>query len=65
MLRDPSTSGAGIAELAYLPGLEGPAGLPLVTEGLLGRGWAEADVRAVLGGNVQRLFDAELGRPSA
>jgi len=59
------TSGAGIDEITYLPGLEGPSGLPLVTEALLGRGWADADVRAVLGGNVLRLFDAELGRPAA
>jgi len=29
------------------------------------RGMAEADVRAVLGGNVQRLFRAGLGRPAA
>lgn len=57
------TSAAGIDELSYLPGLEGPSGLPQVTEALLGRGWVEEDVRAVLGGNVLRLFDAELGRP--
>ena len=53
---------SGVAALAYLPGLEGPAGLPLVTQGLLARGWEEPDVRAVLGGNVLRLFEAELGR---
>jgi len=58
------TSGAGIDEIVYLPGLEGPSGLPLVTEALLGRGWADDDVHAVLGANVLRLFDAELGRPS-
>jgi len=49
----------------YIPGLEGPSGLPLVTEALLRRGWAEDDVLAVLGGNVHRLFRAELGRPAA
>ncbi|MCG8153189.1 membrane dipeptidase [Pimelobacter simplex] len=49
---------------AYIPGLEGPAGLPLVTEALLRRGWAEDDVVAVLGANVQRLFRTELGRPA-
>ena len=53
---------SGVA-LAYIEGLEGPAGLPLVTRGLLERGWAEADVRAVLGANVQRFFASELGRP--
>lgn len=53
----------GVPADAYLPGLEGPAGLPLVTEALLRRGWAEADVVAVLGANVRRLYVAELGRP--
>ena len=49
---------------AYIPGLEGPSGLPLVTDALLRRGWAEDDVLAVLGANVHRLFRAELGRPA-
>ena len=56
-------AGAGIAGLSYIPGLEGPAGLPLVTGALLERGWAEADIRAVLGENVRRLLRDELGRP--
>ncbi len=47
-----------------IAGLEGPRGLPLVTEGLLQRGFAEEDVTKVLGGNVVRLFRAELGRRS-
>lgn len=51
----------GVPADVYLPGLDGPAGLPLVTEALLGRGWGEADILAVLGGNVQRLLRAELG----
>jgi membrane dipeptidase len=55
---------AGVPAHEYIPGLEGPAGLPLVTRGLLERGWAEDDVRAVLGGNVLRLFERELGRPA-
>lgn len=54
-------SGAGVPQ-AYVPGLEGPAGLPLVTEALVARGWSEPDVRAVLGENVKALFVAELGR---
>jgi membrane dipeptidase len=53
----------GLPADAYIPGLEGPAGLPLVTEALLRRGWTEADTRAVLGENVRRLYCAELGRP--
>ncbi|MCG8152100.1 membrane dipeptidase [Pimelobacter simplex] len=52
----------GVPADAYLPGLEGPAGLPLLTDALLGRGWAEDDVVAVLGANVRRLYTAELGR---
>lgn len=51
---------AGV-QIRYLDGLEGPAGLPLLTRGLLERGWTAVDVRRVLGGNVRRLFDAELG----
>lgn len=54
----------GVPADVYLPGLEGPEGLPLVTEALLRRGWAEADILGVLGGNVQRLFRQQLGRPS-
>ncbi|QEU89855.1 dipeptidase [Streptomyces kanamyceticus] len=49
----------------FLPGLEGPAGLPLVTEALLRRGWGDADIARVLGGNVLRLFRDGLGRPAS
>jgi membrane dipeptidase len=46
---------------------EGTAGssrdLPLVTEALLARGFAEGDVEKVMGGNFMRLFRAELGIP--
>ncbi|AYY12194.1 membrane dipeptidase [Actinobacteria bacterium YIM 96077] len=59
-----ASSGGGIARLSYIPGLEGPAGLPLVTDALAARGWNEPDIRAVLGENVHRLFRAELGVPS-
>ena len=52
----------GIPPRGYVPGLEGPSGLPLVTEALLDRGWPEDDVAAVIGGNVLRLFRQELGR---
>ncbi len=47
-----------------VPGLEGPRGLPLVTEALLRRGFPEAAVAKVLGGNVLELFRKELGRPA-
>lgn len=53
----------GVPADVYLTGLEGPAGLPLVTAALVRRGWSEADVLAVLGENVRRLYRAELGRP--
>jgi membrane dipeptidase len=46
---------------------EGTAGsssdLPLVTEALLERGFAEGDVAKVLGGNFLRVFRSELGVP--
>jgi len=46
----------------YVPGLEGPAGLPLVTAELVNRGWPEADIRKVLGENWLRVFRAHLER---
>ncbi|GAA1508227.1 dipeptidase [Sphaerisporangium rubeum] len=48
-----------------VPGLQGPQGLPLVTEELVRRGVSEERIRGILGGNVLRLFRAELGRPAA
>ncbi len=55
----------GVDAKRYVSGLEGPGGLPLVTEELVRRGWSEQDIRAVLGGNDLRLFRAELGVPLA
>ncbi|MGW6056724.1 dipeptidase [Streptomyces sp. NPDC055189] len=52
----------GIALDTSLPGLEGPAELPALTQALLKRGLDESTIRAVLGGNVQRLFREQLGR---
>ncbi|MFJ6700339.1 dipeptidase [Streptomyces sp. NPDC091272] len=52
----------GVALDAALPGLDGPAELPTLTEAMVKRGLDEDSIRAVLGGNVQRLFRAELGR---
>jgi len=51
----------GVPTDRFLPGLEGPAGLPLVTEALQKRGWADDDIALVLGQNVLDLFRAELG----
>ncbi len=53
----------GVPTGEYLPGLEGPAGLPLVTDLLLQRGWSAADITQILGNNVLRLFRQELGQP--
>ncbi|MFF0577729.1 dipeptidase [Streptosporangium saharense] len=50
----------GLDATATLPGLEGPAGLPLVTEALLRRGLSEDDILKILGGNVHRLLQKEL-----
>jgi membrane dipeptidase len=55
----------GVDAKQYVPGLEGPSGLPLVTQELVRRGWSEQDIRAVLGDNDLRLFRAELGVPLA
>lgn len=43
---------------SYVPGLEGPAGLPLLTRALLDSGWREADVRSVMGENLYRFLRA-------
>ena len=52
----------GVPVDCYIPGLEGPTGLPLVTEALLRRGWGEEEIFSVLGANLHRLLRAELGR---
>ena len=49
------------AKVEYLDGLEGPAGLPLVTEKLVARGWDAGDIRKVLGENLRELFRANFG----
>ncbi|GAA3656913.1 membrane dipeptidase [Nonomuraea antimicrobica] len=46
----------GVDPRQAVPGLEGPAGLPLVTEGLLARGLPEKHVMQIIGGNVHRFF---------
>jgi membrane dipeptidase len=50
----------GVDPRAAIPGLEGPAGLPMVTEGLLGRGLPEKDVIKIVGGNVHRFLGEQL-----
>jgi membrane dipeptidase len=46
----------GLDAMTYVPGLEGPAGMPLVTEALQSRGMAELTIRKILGANLVRLL---------
>jgi len=46
----------GVDVKAAIPGLAGPSGLPMVTEGLLGRGLPDNDVEKIIGANVLRLL---------
>jgi membrane dipeptidase len=50
----------GIDGTRVIPGLDGPAGLPLVTEEMLRRGWPERDIVKVLGDNWLRVFRSAL-----
>ncbi|TMR96789.1 dipeptidase [Nonomuraea basaltis] len=50
----------GVDPRSAVPGLAGPSGLPMVTEGLLGRGLPEKDVMKIIGGNVHRFFGERL-----
>jgi membrane dipeptidase len=54
---------------ASVPGLAGPADLPVLTEALSARGFSDADVAAVMGGNLRRLLNESIGsaagRPAA
>lgn len=47
--------------MPFVAGLEGPEGLPLITEGLLARGWSTSDVALVLGGAFHRTLVTALG----
>lgn len=42
-------------------GLEGPGGMPLVTEALVRRGLPEADILKILGGNMRQLMTENMG----
>lgn len=50
----------GVDPKTAIPGLEGPSGLPMVTEGLAGRGMADKEILQVVGGNVHRFFQEQL-----
>ncbi|MFE9555495.1 membrane dipeptidase [Streptomyces sp. NPDC006703] len=44
-----------------LPGMEGPAGMPLLTDALLDRGLDHDAIRKILGGNLKGLMSAHMG----
>jgi membrane dipeptidase len=50
---------------ATVPGLAGPADLPALAGALADRGFADADVAAIMGGNLRRLLNESIGRPAA
>ena len=50
---------------AVVPGLAGPADLPAVATELANRGFRPADIAAVMGGNLRRLFNESLGSRAA
>jgi len=50
----------GVDPRLAVPGLSGPSGLPLVTDGLLRRGLPEKDVMKIIGGNVHRFLGERL-----
>ena len=62
-LRGPAAQSmdGGETAITFIPGLEGPAGLPLITDELVRRGWPEADIRQVLGAGFQAVFTRQLG----
>ncbi|TCC59746.1 membrane dipeptidase [Kribbella pittospori] len=49
----------GLDVEVFVPGLEGPAGMPLVTDALQRRGLSEATIRKVLGQNLMRVLSSE------
>jgi membrane dipeptidase len=53
----------GVSLKEAIPGLGGPAGLPLVGRGLDARGVPRDDIRAIVGGNWLRVLRAEMGVP--
>lgn len=60
----PSVPADKIRELVYRPyadGIQSSDQMPNITDGLLRRGYADADVLAILGGNWLRLFEQVWG----
>ena len=63
MARKPHFVGADMGSIDPGPYYLG-SGRMAAPEAMVRRGWADGDVRAVLGGSVLRLFRDELGRPA-
>jgi len=53
----------GLDPRASIPGLDRPAGLPLVADALANRGWEDKAIAMVMGENWRRVFRDELGEP--
>jgi membrane dipeptidase len=53
----------GVSLKEAIPGLGGPAGLPLVGRALDAHGVPQDDIRAIVGGNWLRVLRAEIGVP--
>ena len=45
----------------YITMIGTPAELPKITEGLMGRGYSEMDIRKILGENYLRVFKEVVG----
>lgn len=55
----------GVSLKQSIPGLSGPAGIPLIADALEARGVPEAEIRAILGDNWLRVLRAEMGVPGS
>jgi membrane dipeptidase len=55
----------GVSLKQAIPGLGGPAGLPLVARAFEARGVPQDDIRAILAGNWLRVLRAEMGVPAS
>ena len=51
----------GQSELSFPAGLESPGGMLHLIRGLVSRGYSDADIQKILGGNLLRLFRDVLG----
>ena len=57
----PDMVGRYVLETEYVEGLHTHAEFPAIPEGLRKRGYAEDEIRGILGGNAARVFERNLG----